>query len=73
MTRTTDTVALTVDVPPAGVDDVAARLDETDADPSRDAVRDRVFDALEVSPELRADGRPVADAVRARLDAGGTA
>ena len=70
MTRTTDTVALTVDVPPAVVDDVAARLDETDADPSRDVVRDRVFDALEVSPELRADGRPVADAVADRLDAG---
>ena len=70
MTRTTDTVALTVDVPPAVVDDVAARLDETDADPSRDAVRDRVFDALEVSTELRADGRPVVDAVADRLDDG---
>ena len=67
MTRTTDTVALTVDVPSAVVDDVAARLDETDTEPSRDVVRDRVFDRVEVSPELRADGRPVADAVADRL------
>jgi hypothetical protein len=29
-----------------------------------------VFDALELSPELRADGRPVADAVADRVDAG---
>lgn len=70
MTRTTDTVVPTVDVPPAVVDAVAARLDETDTEPSRDVVRDRVFDALEVSPELRADGRPVADAVADRLDTG---
>ena len=67
MTRTTDTVALTVDVPSTVVDDVAARLDETDTEPSRDVVRDRVFDRVEVSPELRADGRPVADAVADRL------
>ena len=73
MTRTTDTVVLTLDVPSAVVDDVAARLDETDTEPSRDVVRDRVFDALEVSPELRADGRPVVDAVADRLDAGDTA
>jgi len=69
VSRTTDTVAPTVDVPSAVVDDVAARLDETDTEPSRAVVRDRVFDALEVSPELRADGRPVADAVADRLDA----
>jgi hypothetical protein len=70
VTRTTDTVVVTLDVPPAVVDDVAARLDETDTEPSRDVIRDRVFDALEVSPELRADGRPVADAVADRLAAG---
>jgi hypothetical protein len=70
VTRTTDTVVPTVDVPSAVVDDVAARLDETDTEPSPDVVRDRVFDALEVSPELRADGRPVADAVADRVDAG---
>ena len=61
---------MTLDVPSAVVDDVVARLDETDTEPSRDVVRERVFDALEISPELRADGRPVADAVADRLDAG---
>ena len=61
---------MTLDVPFAVVDDVAARLDETDTEPSRDVVSDRVLDVLEVSPELRADGRPVADAVADRLDAG---
>ena len=70
VTRTTDTVVVTLDVPPAVVDDVAARLDEADTEPSRAVVRDRVFDALEISPEFRADGRPVADVVRARLAAG---
>jgi hypothetical protein len=55
VSRTTDTVVLTVDVPSAVVD----------------VVRDRVFDILEVSPELRADGRPIADAVADRLDANG--
>jgi hypothetical protein len=70
VTRTTDTVVPTVDVLSAVVDDVAARLDETDTEPSRDVVRDRVFDALEVSLELRVDGRPVVNAVADRVDAG---
>jgi hypothetical protein len=48
-------------------DDAEVIHDETNVEPSRDVVRDRVSDALEVSPELRADGRLVA--VADRLDA----
>lgn len=66
----TDTVVVPVQIPDTIVDDVVAELEEIGAEPSRDVVRDRVFDALEVSPEFHVDGRPVADAVADRLEAG---
>ena len=58
---------MTLEVPPEVVDDVTARLDAADDDVTPEHVRDRVLDVLEVSPELRADGRPVVDAVARRL------
>ena len=61
---------MTLDVPPSVVDETAALLDASNREPTDAAVRDAVYTLLEVRPEFRADGRPVADAVRARLDAG---
>lgn len=59
---------MTVDVPPTVVEDVAARLDETDIDPEPAAVRDWLCQSIEVSPQFRFDDRPAVDAVRARID-----
>lgn len=67
MGRTQETIEMTLEVPPEVVDDVAARIDASGDDVEPDVVRDRVFDVLEISPELRADGRPVVDAVARRL------
>jgi len=71
MSANTDTTAErlepTFDVEEEIVAEVAARLDAGDTEPTAGAVRDRLYDVLEVRPEWRADGRPVAEAVREAL------
>ena len=67
MARTKETIEMTLEVPTEVVDDVAARIDASGDDVTPERVRERVFDVLEVSPELRADGRPVVDTVARRL------
>ena len=66
-----ETVEFTLEVPSDVVAQVAEQIDAADAELSPATVRDHTFDALEARPVLEAaDGRPVVDAVRARLDAG---
>lgn len=66
-TITEERVEPTFDVDEEIVAEVAARLDAGDTEPTAGAVRDRLYDVLEVRPEWRADGRPVAEAVREEL------
>ena len=59
-----ETVVLSVEIPDHVVADVAEELEEIGAEPSRENIRDRVYDRVEVRPEFVDEERhPVVDRV----------